>query len=171
MPPGSPVESKLETNPPAGSPDTEDRLTVGPSTAERLRQAGLRATAPRIWIYDTLRDAQGHHSVEALLRMLDERGHKVSRMSAYNVLSDLGAVGLVVQADCGPGRALFEVTDTWHHHFVCRICRGIADIPCVKGEKPCLMPPVPFDGVIDEAQVIFRGVCASCLSAGRQSSD
>jgi len=66
-------------------------------------------------------------------------------------------------ADAGPGAALYEINLTWHHHFVCIECGTVVDIPCVKGEKPCLLPDwVP--GVVEETQIIFRGRCTQCLA-------
>ncbi len=83
-------------------------------------------------------------------------------MSVYNVVSDLQAAGIVMCADTGPGRALYEVGETWHHHFVCRVCGSIVDIPCVTGKKRCLDSPPAFGGTVEEAQVVFRGVCETC---------
>jgi len=129
---------------------------------DRLRDAGLRATRPRQLVYETLMEIGGHHSVDELVSLLGDRGHQITRMSVYNVVADLQRAGLVLCADTGPGRALYEVSETWHHHFVCRVCGSIADVPCVRGEKPCLDPPSAFNGRVEEAQVIFRGVCETC---------
>jgi Fur family ferric uptake transcriptional regulator len=86
-------------------------------------------------------------------------------MSIYNVMADLTEASLVMSADTGPGRALYEASDVWHHHFVCRGCGRIEDVPCLKGRKPCLLPPKGLPGsTIDEAQVIFRGHCADCAA-------
>ena len=129
---------------------------------DRLRSAGLRATRPRQLVYESLMEAGGHRSVDELVSLLRERGHRVSRMSVYNVVADLQRAGLILCADTGPGRALYEAAETWHHHFVCRVCGSIADIPCVRGKKPCLDPPSTFGGTVEEAQVVFRGVCEAC---------
>ena len=129
---------------------------------DRLRAAGLRATRPRQLIYELLRETRGHHSVDELASLLQDRGHEVTRLSVYNVVADLQKAGLVLCANTGPRRALYEVAETWHHHFVCRMCGSISDIPCVRGAKPCLNPPSAFNGRVEEAQVIFRGVCETC---------
>jgi len=132
----------------------------------RLRDAGLRATTPRVRVYGLLRHVGGHRSVDEMVGLLAKEGHAIPRMSVYNVVSDLQRAGLVVCADIGPGRALYEASDEWHHHFVCRSCSAVLDVPCVKGTKPCLDPPVPIPGTVEEAQVIFRGVCDACREAG-----
>jgi Fur family ferric uptake transcriptional regulator len=129
---------------------------------ERLRDVGLRATRPRVLVYEVLREAGGHRSVDEIVGLIRERGQSVTRMSVYNVVSDLQAAGIVMCADTGPGRALYEVGETWHHHFVCRVCGSIVDIPCVTGKKRCLDSPPAFGGTVEEAQVVFRGVCETC---------
>ena len=66
--------------------------------------------------------------------------------------------------------ALFElrVGDN-HHHVVCRSCGIIADIDCAVGEAPCLTPSDhdgALDGfVLDEAEVIYWGLCPDCSAA------
>ena len=133
----------------------------------RIRDAGLRATRPRALVYAALREAGGHRTVDDIVEWLAERGEELPRMSVYNVAADLTEAALVMRADAGPGAAVYEVSDGWHHHFVCRSCGSIQDVPCVTGRKPCLDPPPGFHGTVDEAHVIFRGVCASCEAASR----
>ncbi|HEX6853311.1 MAG TPA: Fur family transcriptional regulator [Candidatus Polarisedimenticolaceae bacterium] len=134
--------------------------------AERLRAAGLRSTRPRTLVYAVLREVGGHRSVDDVVDLLEKRGHSIPRMTIYNVMADLTGASLVMPADTGPGKALYEASDVWHHHFVCRGCGGIEDVPCWKGRKPCLRPPVgPSGSIIDEAQVIFRGLCAECAKS------
>jgi Fur family ferric uptake transcriptional regulator len=128
----------------------------------RLRQAGLRATRPRLLVYETLEEVGGHRSVDELITILERRGQAIPRMTIYNVVSDLANAGIVMCAATGPGCALYEASDTWHHHFVCRVCKTIIDVPCATGVKPCLEPPPSLGGTVDEAQVVFRGVCDKC---------
>jgi len=140
---------------------------------ERLRAVGLRATRPRTLVYAVLREVGGHRSVDEVLELLEERGQSIPRMSIYNVMADLTEASLVMPADTGPGRALYEAGDVWHHHFVCRACGRVEDVPCLESRRPCLLPPKSLPGsTIDEAQVIFRGHCAGCAAkaaAGKRS--
>ena len=132
-------------------------------TAQVIRDTGLRATKPRVLIYDVLQKAGGHRTADEVTGLLLDSGRRLPRASVYNVLDDLSGVDLVMRADRGPGTALYEIADTWHHHFVCRTCGEVTDVPCVIGSKPCLDADVP-GAVIDEAQIIFRGVCATCTN-------
>ncbi|MEA2003107.1 MAG: transcriptional repressor [Actinomycetota bacterium] len=131
-------------------------------SAQVIRDAGLRATKPRILVYGVLRDVGGHCTAEEVAALVNDGGAPLPRASIYNVLDDLSRVELVMRADRGPGSAIYEIADVWHHHFVCRNCGAVADVPCVIGSKPCLHAEVP-GAIIDEAQIIFRGLCASCV--------
>jgi Fur family ferric uptake transcriptional regulator len=129
-----------------------------------IRHAGLRATKPRVLVYGVLQEAGGHRTADEVAGLVADSGQRLPRASIYNVLDDLTRVDLVMRADRGPGSAIYEVADTWHHHFVCRQCGAITDVPCAVGSKPCLDADVP-GAVVDEAQIIFRGVCASCVNS------
>lgn len=130
--------------------------------ARRLQAAGLRATRPRLLVLRLLSQRRGHCSADELLAELRNRGAALPRASVYGVIAALLARGLLMLADAGPGRALYELSERWHHHFVCRLCGAVQDVTCVVGERPCLNPD-HVDGEVDEAQVIFRGTCRLCL--------
>ncbi|WP_163505970.1 Fur family transcriptional regulator [Fodinicola acaciae] len=125
---------------------------------DRVRDSGLRATTPRVEVLAALEDLGGHRTAE---EVHDALAARLPRSSVYNVLSSLADAGLVLRADAGPGAVLYEAGDRWHHHFVCRRCRRVFDVECVTGERPCLTPGTEV-GVVEEAQVIFRGICTEC---------
>jgi len=114
-----------------------------------------------------LRDQGGHHSADEVTGALEAAGERLLRGSVYNVLGSLVEAGLVTVADSGPGRTLYEAAGAWHHHFVCRDCGSVIDVPCVVGAKPCLDAELA-GATIDEAQVIFRGRCPACAAASRR---
>jgi Fur family ferric uptake transcriptional regulator len=107
----------------------------------------------------------GHRTADDVHAQLARDFVSLPRTSVYNSLTVLADVGVALRADVGPGAVVYEIADSWHHHFVCRGCGGIADVPCVVGSSPCLDAGGSV-GRVDEAQVIFRGVCARCLESG-----
>jgi Fur family ferric uptake transcriptional regulator len=127
----------------------------------RLREHGLRATRPRVAVLAALTDLGAHRSAEEVRARIALTDEPLPRSSVYGILEALVGAGLVMTADAGPGVVLYELGDRWHHHFVCRICHGVTDVECVTGAKPCLTPGSDV-GTVDEAQVIFRGVCVAC---------
>jgi Fe2+ or Zn2+ uptake regulation protein len=137
---------------------------VSDSELERtLRSAGLKSTRPRLLVLRFLREHGGHHSADEITDALTAEDMSLQRGSVYNVVNKLEKHGLVMLAIVGPGRALYESGSVWHHHFVCRGCEAVLDVPCVVGEKPCLESTLA-GARIDEAQVIFRGLCSACVA-------
>jgi Fur family ferric uptake transcriptional regulator len=135
-------------------------------TAARLHDAGLKATRPRLAVTEALRSMGGHHTADEVHAHLITHGIAVPRTSIYNSLAALADLGVVLRADVGPGAAVYEVADSWHHHFVCGRCGRVSDVPRLDGAKPCLTPGADV-GQADEARVIFRGTCRQCLRRRR----
>ena len=136
-----------------------------PTTAEELRGAGLRVTAARVALLETVRDGD-HLGVEAIAsRVRDRIGH-VSLQAVYEALHALTTAGLVGRIEPAGSPARFEgrVGDN-HHHVVCRSCGVVADVDCTVGEVPCLTAAGDHGFSIDEAQVIYWGLCADCSTA------
>ena len=123
---------------------------------QRLRRAGLRATQPRRTVLAWLDEHPGHHPADMLV---DRTG--LSKATVYHVLGQLSDAGLVLAADSGTGRVLYETAAEPHHHFVCRMCGRVVDIPCVVGRAPCLAVEVP-GAVIEQADIVPRGLCDRC---------
>jgi Fe2+ or Zn2+ uptake regulation protein len=143
-----------------------------PSTAEyadRLRMADLRVTRPRVAVLEVV-DAHPHADTETIFSAVRIGLPEVSRQAVYDVLNALTAVGLVrrIQPLGSVARYESRVGDN-HHHLVCRSCGAIADIDCAVGEAPCLTPADVnnvLDGfVLDEAEVIYWGLCPDCSTA------
>jgi Fe2+ or Zn2+ uptake regulation protein len=111
-----------------------------------------------------------HRSADEVRDRLAADGHRLPRSTVYNVLTTLVLAGLALTADAGPGAVLYEAGREWHHHFVCRRCQRVLDVDCLVGARPCLTAGVDV-GSVEEAQVIFRGICASCAATGEPGSE
>jgi Fur family ferric uptake transcriptional regulator len=143
-----------------------DAARPGPLTdvhAARLRAAGLRVTPQRLAVLDALATLGGHPTADEVAAALRESGRPMPRATLYHGLSSMADAGVVLVADTGPGVARFEVGSTWHHHLVCRACGRIVDVPCLGDSRPCIDADLA-GAVIDEAQVVFRGLCPSCAA-------
>lgn len=134
-------------------------MTAPTRAAERLRAAGLRATGPRCAVLTWLDGHAGHHAADAVVG-----GTGLPKATAYHVLGQLREAGLVLVAEVGPGRVLYETGEHRHHHFVCRRCGEISDVPCTAAAGPCLEVVVPQAVVQEAAEVVVRGICRTCGS-------
>ena len=91
----------------------------------------------------------------------------MSRTQAvYEALHALSAAGLVRRIEPAGSPALFErrVGDN-HHHIVCRSCGAVADVDCAVGEAPCLTASDDHGFSIDEAEVVYWGLCPGCSTS------
>jgi Fur family transcriptional regulator, stress-responsive regulator len=136
----------------------------GMTPAEELRGAGLRVTAARVALLDTVR-AGDHLDVEAIASGVRDRVGHVTLQAVYDALHALTAAGLVRRIEPADSPARFErrVGDN-HHHVVCRSCGVIADVDCAVGEAPCLTASDHHGFAIDEAEVIYWGLCPDCAA-------
>ena len=148
-------------------------MTPAPDYSDQLRAADLRVTRPRLAVLEAV-DALPHADTETIFGAVRAGLPEVSRQAVYDVLAALTTVGLVrrIQPSGSVARYESRVGDN-HHHVVCRSCGVIADVDCAVGEAPCLTP-VDGDGaldgfVLDEAEVIYWGLCPDCsaLQASR----
>jgi Fe2+ or Zn2+ uptake regulation protein len=135
------------------------------TAAEELRGAGLRVTAVRVALLEAVRHGD-HLGVEALAAAVRERVGHVSLQAVYEALNALAATGLVrrIQPAGSPARFEGRIGDN-HHHVICRVCGAVADVDCAVGDAPCLTASNDHGFEIDEAEVIYWGLCPDCSTA------
>jgi Fe2+ or Zn2+ uptake regulation protein len=128
-----------------------------------LRARGLRVTRPRLAVLEVLERSRGHLDVEQIAAQVRRRLDTVSTQAVYDVLSALSRAGLArrIEPAGSPARYESRVGDN-HHHVVCRSCGAIADVDCAVGHAPCLTASDDSGFVVDEAEVIYWGLCPSC---------
>ena len=133
-----------------------------------LRNAELRVTRPRLAVLAAVAEYP-HADTDTIVGVVRQSLPEVSRQAVYDVLAALTGVGLLrkIQPSGSPARYESRVGDN-HHHMVCRSCGVIADVDCAVGEAPCLIPSDPdgaLDGfVVDEAEVVYWGICPACAA-------
>jgi Fe2+ or Zn2+ uptake regulation protein len=136
-----------------------------PNTAEELRGAGLRVTAARVALLETVRHGD-HLGVETIASGVRDRVGHISLQAVYEALNALTGAGLVRRLEPPGSPALYEgrVGDN-HHHLVCRSCGVVVDVDCAVGHAPCLTASDDRGFAVDEAEVIYWGLCPSCSEA------
>jgi Fur family ferric uptake transcriptional regulator len=128
-----------------------------------LKRANLRMTAQRLAILEVIAFEGKHQDAEFIVQASRRNVASLSRQAVYDNLNALVAAGIIRRIE-PPGRpALYEarVGDN-HHHLICRLCHSTVDIDCAVGAAPCLTPSMDHGFVVDEAEVVYWGVCPSC---------
>lgn len=130
--------------------------------AARLRERGLRVTAPRVAVLEVLA-GHPHATADTVAGLVRARLGTVSMQAVYDVLGACDEVGLVRRIEPAGSPARFETrTGDNHHHLVCRRCGRTADVDCVVGARPCLTPGHDAGFRLEEAEVVFWGLCPDC---------
>lgn len=127
-----------------------------------LRGAALRVTRPRVAVLTAVHE-HPHADTDSIIRRVRGDLGEVSTQAVYDVLRALTVAGLVRRIEPAGSVARYEsrVRDN-HHHVVCRSCGAIADVDCTAGDAPCLAPSDDHGYAIDEAEVIYWGLCPAC---------
>lgn len=133
---------------------------------ERIRAAGLRATAARIAVLRELTSATAPLSHADVAEKLHAAGF--DRVTVYRNLVELADVGIATRVDLGDHTWRFElrrpsetahVTD--HPHFLCVDCGTVSCLPGVSvNVNPSADKESPPVGEITE--VLLKGHCGNC---------
>ena len=134
----------------------------------RLRAASLRVTRPRVAVLAAVHD-HPHADTYSIIGHVREDLGGVSQQAVYDVLQALTDAGLLRRIHPHGSVARYDsrVGDN-HHHVVCRSCGVMADVDCAVGAAPCLTADDDHGFAIDEAEVIYWGLCPQC-SNGKAS--
>ena len=134
---------------------------VTPPSAQQLRDVGLRATRPRLAVLDVLVE-RPHSDTATIIDAVRDR-LTVSHQAVYDCLGALTDAGLVRRIQPAGSVARYEIRrGDNHHHLVCRGCGRVSDVPCAVGAAPCLVAGDDHGFTVDEAEVIYWGLCPSC---------
>ncbi len=130
-----------------------------------LRGAALRVTRPRLAVLSAVHD-RPHADTDSIISAVRANLGDVSHQAVYDVLRALTTAGLVRRIQPSGSLARYEsrVADN-HHHVVCRSCGAIGDVDCAVGDTPCLTASNDHGFTIDEAEVVYWGLCPDCSTA------
>ena len=130
-----------------------------------LREHGLQVTAQRLAVIRAVA-AQPHATADELADAVRAEIGTISRQSVYDTLGVLLDNRLIrrIQPPGSPARYEDRVGDN-HHHLICRRCGRMVDVDCAVGAAPCLTPVDDSGYEVDEAEVIYWGVCPDCREA------
>jgi Fur family ferric uptake transcriptional regulator len=88
-----------------------------------LKKAGLKATLPRLRVFEILQNASERHmSAEDVYKALLDSGEDVGLATVYRVLTQFETAGLVSRLHF-EGHSVFELDEGEHHdHILCVKC-------------------------------------------------
>lgn len=133
-------------------------------TTQDLKEAGLKATLPRIKILELLEASKERHlSAEDIYKSLLDTGEDVGMATVYRVLTQFEDAGLVNRHHFEGGISVFELNQGEHHdHILCVKCGKVEEfVDEVIEQRQRLIAEQAGFSMTDHALYIY-GICAKC---------
>jgi Fur family transcriptional regulator, peroxide stress response regulator len=136
---------------------------VNDQTIKRsLEGRGLRCTPQRYAVMAFLMEHNSHPTAAEIFEAVNRMDPRSSRATTYNNLRDLVRAGLVREVAVEGRAARFDAKGTRHHHFICDRCGNVEDLEWYRVPKPGSR--ALGKRVLRECELIFRGLCGTCVS-------
>lgn len=129
-----------------------------------LKEAGLKATVPRIKILSLLEESTLRHvSAEDVYKALLDSGEDLSLATVYRVLTQFEQAGLVTRHHFEGGHSVFELNEGEHHdHILCVKCGKVDEFvdKVIEERQKSIAAEKGYD-MTDHSLYIF-GICSNC---------
>ena len=141
-----------------------------PDWDARLRAAGLRSTAQRRAVLQSLFEAR-HATVDELAAEVQRTMPDVSLSTIYRTLEVLDEAGLVTHAHLHHGSPTYHSVDEEPHvHLVCTGCGAIGQQPVEVAATLAARLQEATGFVVDVSHLAVHGLCAHCSDDDQPSS-
>ncbi|WP_170840018.1 Fur family transcriptional regulator [Lihuaxuella thermophila] len=128
---------------------------------DKMKVEGLRLTPQRVHIVELLFELS-HPTADRIYTMMTEKFPHISLATVYSTLKKLKEIGVVRELSSGDKSSHFELAETDHWHFNCKVCGEIYDLE--PNDAEALVAVGMNNGAfhLDSYRVEFYGVCAKC---------
>ena len=127
-----------------------------------LKNAGLKATLPRLKILELFENSKERHlSAEDVYKILITTGEDVGLATVYRVLTQFEEAGLLSRHHFESGKAVFELNEGTHHdHIVCVKCGRVEEFYDEEIERRQKDAAESRGFVMQEHSLMIYGICA-----------
>lgn len=132
---------------------------------ERLHQAGLKATGPRMLILAALEHERSHPTAEQLHEALRQDYPSLSLSTVYQTLDAFIRSGLCRRVASAGDRLRVDGTPQDHDHAICRTCGTIFDIARQQFLLPAPPTRLPNGLTVTGLRLEYEVICAACHEA------
>jgi Fur family ferric uptake transcriptional regulator len=129
-----------------------------------LKNAGLKATLPRLKILELFEKSDERHlSAEDVYKVLLNAGDDVGLATVYRVLTQFEDAGLLVRHHFESGKAVFELNEGNHHdHIVCVKCGKVEEFYDEEIERRQREAAESRGFKMQEHSLMIYGICNTC---------
>jgi Fur family peroxide stress response transcriptional regulator len=135
---------------------------------ERLRQAGLKATGPRVILLAALEQNRSHPTAELLYETLQVNHPSLSLSTVYQTLDAFIRTGLCRRVSEAGNRLRVDGTPQDHDHAICRMCGEIFDVDRQLLPRPAPPAQLPQDLTVTGLRVEYDVICEVCHAKAKE---
>lgn len=126
---------------------------------KHLGDHGVKASLPRVKIYEYLNTHRSHPTVDEIYNALSDELITLSKTTVYNTLDLFVKHELAVQVLIEDNEARYDADTSNHGHFKCTTCQTVYDfnydlsstnIPSLEGF------------ILEDYHTYIRGICKKC---------
>jgi len=126
------------------------------------RPAHVRSAVKRI-----LEGSDRHGwSVDGLADALSDAGIDASFSAVWRALQHLERVGVAMRVDLGDGKTRYEPAGAHHDHVQCEHCGAVSAVDGCVVEDAARTVEASTGFSLSDHQLVFRGVCPTCIEGG-----
>lgn len=124
-----------------------------------LSNHGVKASLPRVKIYDYLNQYRNHPTVDEIYHALSDELVTLSKTTVYNTLDLFVKNNLVIQVLIEDNETRYDADVSNHGHFKCLKCEKVYDFPF---DFASVSIPELSGFDTRDYHAYLRGVCPSC---------
>jgi Fur family ferric uptake transcriptional regulator len=126
-----------------------------------LKNAGLKATLPRLKVLSLFENSKDRHlSAEDIYKVMINSGEDVGLATVYRVLTQFEQAGLLIRHHFESGKAVFELNAGGHHdHVVCIKCGRVAEFYDEEIEKRQESAAAKLGFTMQDHSLTIYGLC------------
>lgn len=138
-----------------------ERMSDTQYLKDYLRDHEVKPSTIRINVLDYLLKNRVHPTADDIYREISKKIPTLSKTSIYNTVDLFTEKNIIHVIGTGGKENRYDINLIIHGHFVCRICDKIYDFDI----EPIDFNKEQLDGfIIEEQDVLFKGICRECTS-------
>lgn len=129
---------------------------------EKLKKRGFKLTPQRMAVAQYLSGNKNHPTAAQIFEDLKTQHPNLSMATVYNTLTTMVQLGVLREHKFHNAQVHFDPELSDHHHFCCRVCDAIWDIPQDEPLKVVQTFQKQTGHQIEHVSLMLQGVCEKC---------
>ena len=127
----------------------------------------VKYSRQREGILRNLQSRRDHPTADMIYDSVRKEYPNISLGTVYRNLTFLTETGQILKISTQMGADRYDGFIEPHNHFICRHCGKVSDMSYVAQENIIENAAKSFDGLLEEYELQFFGICKDCLSKNK----